>query len=198
MALPDFIFYMFSSILAMSALMVIFVRNPAHSILFLVICFFSAAALFVLMGAEFVAFAFMIVGAGAIAALLMFVVMGLDIDFGEARRGVLKYLLMGVLAGAILLVQLVAAIDDWNMADPSTSMPPLTDIENTYALGQVLFTHYMYPFQVSGLILLIALMGAVTLVLKERKDICHRKERVEHNSKDVLEIKRVKSGEGVK
>lgn len=200
MILSDFLFYMFSSILVVSALMVVASRNPVHSVLFLIVCFFNTAALFILMGAEFVAFILIIVYAGAVAVLFLFVVMMLDINFRELRRGFLRYLPIGAAVGLIMLVQLVMAIGAWNM--DKTAIVPSTplDVENTRALGRILYTHYIYPFQMSGIILLIAMIGAITLTLRERKDVRRQdiREQLKRSPKDVLEIRKVKIGEGVK
>ena len=169
-------FYLFASIAVAAAFMVIAARNPVHSVLFLILAFFNAAALFVLLGAEFLAMILVIVYVGAVAVLFLFVVMMLDINFVELRQGFLHYLPVGGLIGAILLIELILVLGSWAFAPEAANMarspiPPPAAATNTHALGQVLYTTYIYLFQAAGLILLVAMVGAVVLTLREREGV---------------------------
>ncbi|MFY9288532.1 MAG: NADH-quinone oxidoreductase subunit J [Alphaproteobacteria bacterium] len=198
----DIIFYMFSAVLLTSAVMVIASRNPVHAVLFLILCFFNAAGLFVLMGAEFIAFILVIVYVGAVAVLFLFVVMMLDINFRELRQGFTRYLPIGATVGLILLVQLVMASSAW-IFNPKglVQMVPQTpiDVDNSRAIGQVLYTDYFFPFQVSGLILLVAMIGAIVLTLRDRKDAKRQRvtQQMDRKISDVIEVVKVESGKGV-
>ena len=167
-------FYFFSAILILSAVMVIGARNPVHSVLFLILAFFNAAALFVLIGAEFIAMILVIVYVGAVAVLFLFVVMMLDIDFAELKRGTLQYLPFGALIGLILVAELVMAGSVW-VAKPAVTAalahatPP--GVTNTVALGRILYTDYVYYFQIAGLVLLVAMIGAIVLTLRSRPGV---------------------------
>src|SRR5947199_6816761 len=155
-------FYLFSAVLIGAALMVIASRNPVHSVLFLILAFFNAAALFVLLGAEFLALILLIVYVGAVAVLFLFVVMMLDVDFAELRHGALQYLPLGGLVGLILVAEL-GLIAIWALAPASTSRVPHATplhLTNTEALGRVIYTDYVYYFETAGLILLVAMIGA--------------------------------------
>ena len=148
--------------------MVISARNPVHSVLFLILAFFNAAGLFVLMGAEFIAMILVIVYVGAVAVLFLFVVMMLDINFVELRQGFLQYLPIGGLVGLVLLAELVLVLGSWVIAPDTASrasapVPAAAEVTNTHAIGQVLYTDYIYLFQAAGLILLIAMIGAIVL-----------------------------------
>jgi NADH-quinone oxidoreductase subunit J len=169
-------FYLFAAVVVASGFMVIAARNPVHSVLFLILAFFNAAALFVLMGAEFLAMVLVIVYVGAVAVLFLFVVMMLDINFVEMRQGFLHYLPVGGLIGAILLIELVLVLGSWAFAPEAAKMaqvpiPPAGTTTNTHALGQVLYTTYIYLFQAAGLILLVAMVGAIVLTLREREGV---------------------------
>jgi len=199
--LQSFIFYMFSAVLLASAVMVIAARNPVHAVLFLILAFFNAAGLFLLMGAEFVAFILVIVYVGAIAVLFLFVVMMLDINFRALRKDFMRYLPVGGAVALILVSQLVLMASAW-VVDPQvmTTVESGGDVvENTRAIGRILYTDYFYPFQVSGIILLVAMMGAIVLTLRERKDSRHQKiaQQLNRPISDVVEIKKVASGQGV-
>jgi NADH-quinone oxidoreductase subunit J len=167
-------FYFFSAILIASAVMVIAARNPVHSVLFLILSFFNAAGLFVLLGAEFLAMILIVVYVGAVAVLFLFVVMMLDIDFAELKRGSLQYLPFGVLIGLILVAELVMAGSVWVLkpaavlAKASATPAGLT---NTAALGRILYTDYVYYFQIAGLVLLVAMIGAIVLTLRSRPGV---------------------------
>ncbi len=204
MVLTDFIFYLFSFVLLTSATMVVAARNPVHAVLFLILCFFNAAGLFVLLGAEFIAFILVIVYVGAVAVLFLFVVMMLDINFRELRHGFLNYLPIGAAVGAILLVQLILMAFAWGDVQQHAAVARLLEpvgnpVDNTRAIGRVLYTDYIYPFQVSGLILLVAMIGAIVLTLRDRKTAKRQKvsDQLERRIEDVVEIRKIKSGEGV-
>ena len=194
------VFYMFSAVLLTSAVMVVASRNPVHAVLFLILCFFNAAGLFVLLGAEFIAFILVIVYVGAVAVLFLFVVMMLDVDFSDLRKGFQRYLPIGLTVALILLAQLAFAAGAWTL-DPQVLVAPPSadDVENTRAIGRLLYTDYFYPFQVSGLILLVAMIGAIVLTLRERKDARRQKpsHQLDRKPSDVIEVRKVQSGQGV-
>ena len=197
-------FYLFAFIAIASGVMVISSRNPVHSVLFLILAFFTAAGLFVLLGAEFLAMILVVVYVGAVAVLFLFVVMMLDINFVEMRQGFLQYLPIGALVGLILLVELIFIVGTW-IAAPEASMvaqvpiAPPEQVHNTQALDQVLYTKYVSLFQVAGLILLVAMIGAICLTLRQREGV--RKQRisdqVSRKRADSVEIKHVTPGSGV-
>ena len=162
-------FYMFSAVMLGAGLMVVVSRNPVFSVLFLILAFFNAAGLFVLIGAEFIAMLLVVVYVGAVAVLFLFVVMMLDINFAEMRAGFQKYLPLGLVVGGILVFELVAAI--YGDAFKSALLPAMPEISNTRALGNVLYTKYMYLFQVAGLILLVAMIGAISLTMRKRAGV---------------------------
>lgn len=171
-----FSFYLFAIVAVVSGVLVIFARNPVHSVLWLILAFFSAAGLFVLLGAEFVAMLLVIVYVGAVAVLFLFVVMMLDVDFAELRAGMARYLPVGLLVGLILLVQLGFAFGAWEISDTALSLrqavtPSPAEVENTAALGQLLYTKYVLLFQLAGLVLLVAMVGAIVLTLHKRADV---------------------------
>jgi len=148
-------------------------RNPVHSVLFLILAFFNAAGLFVLMGAEFLAMILVIVYVGAVAVLFLFIVMMLDIDFAQLRGGFVRYLPIGALVGFILLAELVLVIGSWVVAPgmPHPVAAGATPLTNTRALGDILYTRYLFAFQSAGLILLVAMVGAIVLTLRHRADV---------------------------
>ena len=165
-------FYIFSAITIASAFMVIGSRNPVHSVLFLILTFVNAAGLFLLMGAEFLAMILVVVYVGAVAVLFLFVVMMLDVDFAELRQGFLQYLPVGALVGVIFLVELLLVVSGWAVSPDALRVPlatnPVDAVTNTEALGRVLYTQYSYFFQAAGLILLVAMLGAIVLTLRDR------------------------------
>ncbi len=165
-------FYFFSAILIASAVMVIAARNPVHSVLFLILAFFNAAGLFVLLGAEFLGMILVVVYVGAVAVLFLFVVMMLDVDFAELKRGTLQYLPFGALIGVILVAELVMAGSVW-VARPSAPLASATPagLSNTEALGMILYTDYIYYFQIAGMVLLVAMIGAIVLTLRSRPGV---------------------------
>jgi NADH-quinone oxidoreductase subunit J len=170
------LFYIFAVIAVASGVLVISARNPVHSVLFLILAFFNVAGLFVLIGAEFLAMILVIVYVGAVAVLFLFVVMMLDIDFRELRSGFVSYLPIGALVGFILLAELVLVIGSWVVAPgaPSSAIASATGgvaLTNTRALGDILYTRYLFAFQAAGLILLVAMIGAIVLTLRHRADV---------------------------
>ena len=197
-------FYIFAAILVGSAVMVISARNPVHSVLFLILAFFNAAGLFVLLGAEFIAMVLVIVYVGAVAVLFLFVVMMLNINFTELREGFLQYLPVGGLVGLVLLAELVFVFAGWVLAPEDTLVraaptPPVDQISNTHAIGAVLYTDYIYPFQAAGLILLVAMVGAIVLTLRSREGVRRQSidDQVARSRADAVELKKVQSGSGV-
>lgn len=183
--------------------MVVAARNPVHAVLFLILSFFNAAGLFLLLGAEFVAFILVIVYVGAVAVLFLFVVMMLDINFHQLRQGATRYLGIGATVGCILLAQIIMVVSVWHF-DPNglitLDTPTTSDtVENTRALGQLLYTDYFYPFQVSGLILLVAMIGAIVLTLRDRKDSRRQNvgQQINREIKDVITVVQVTAGQGV-
>jgi NADH-quinone oxidoreductase subunit J len=177
MILANLFFYVFAAILVAAAVMVVTSRNPVHSVLFLILAFFNAAALFLIAGAEFLAMILLIVYVGAVAVLFLFVVMMLDIDFSELRAGVQRYAPIGAVIGAILFLELVLGVGGWRFA-PSVatqSLTPMTvGITNTDAIGRVLYTQYAFLFETSSLILMVAMIGAIVLTLRDRKRSKHQ------------------------
>ena len=174
MILHGLVFYLFSAILLLSAVMVISSRNPVHSVLFLILAFFQAAGLFVLMGAEFLAMILVIVYVGAVAVLFLFVVMMLDINYQGLRAGFMAYVPVGAAIGLILVIELGLILAGWSEAPAAAGyvaapIPDAAQVTNTHALGRLIYTHYLYLFQAAGLILLIAMVGAMPLASKGRK-----------------------------
>src|SRR5205809_5136190 len=169
-------FYVFAALAVASGVMVVSSRNPVHSVLFLILAFFNAAGLFVLIGAEFLAMILVIVYVGAVAVLFLFVVMMLDIDFVQLRSGFVRYLPIGALVGFILLAELVLVIGSWAVAPAVPSAAAVSAaggvaMTNTRALGNILYTRYLFAFQAAGLILLVAMIGAIVLTLRHRADV---------------------------
>ena len=192
-----FAFYLFAAILVLSSLMVISARNPVHSVLFLILALFNAAGLFVLLGAEFVAMILVIVYVGAVAVLFLFVVMMLDINFAELRKGALQFVPLGLSLGAVILGELTMLFIS---APPHVPNVAITSaVDNTKALGQVLYTSYVFPFQVSGLILLVAMIGAIVLTLRTRSGVLRQNvaTQVNRQPSEVISLAKVVSGVGV-
>jgi len=197
-------FYLFAAVAIASAFMVITVRNPVHSVLFLILTFFNAAGLFVLLGAEFVAMILVIVYVGAVAVLFLFVVMMLDIDFVELRQGFLNYLPVGGAIGFILVLELIlvlgantaVSVPAGVVASPT---PAITELSNTEALGRILYTDYVFLFQTAGLVLLVAMIGAIVLTLRTREGVRRQNiaEQVARTPALGMEIKDVKPGQGI-
>jgi NADH-quinone oxidoreductase subunit J len=195
---------LFAGITVASAVMVIASRNPVHSVLFLILAFVNAAGLFVLMGAEFLAMILIVVYVGAVAVLFLFVVMMLDVDFSELRRGVLTYLPVGGLVGAVLLAELLIIVGAWAIGPEvgkaiTAPIPPSTAIPNTEALGLVLYTRYVYFFQAAGIILLVAMIGAIVLTLQHKPNVRRQiiADQVARTKASAIEIVKVKAGQGL-
>ncbi|MFN4311429.1 MAG: NADH-quinone oxidoreductase subunit J [Ferrovibrio sp.] len=197
-------FYLFAAITVASGFMVIASRNPVHSVLFLILAFFNAAGLFVLMGAEFLGMILVIVYVGAVAVLFLFVVMMLDINFVELRQGFLQYLPIGGLIGLILLVELALVLGGWVITPAAKSLatdpiPPVDQVTNTHALGAVLYTKYIYLFQGAGLILLVAMIGAIVLTLRSRPGVKRQSisEQVSRPRDAAVAIRKVEPRKGI-
>ena len=197
-------FYLFAFITVASGVMVISARNPVHSVLFLILAFFNSAALFILLGAEFLAMILVVVYVGAVAVLFLFVVMMLDINFVEMRQGFLQYLPLGALIGFILLIELALVAGTWVISPEAVSsaavpIPPIEVTHNTQAIGNVLYTKYVYLFEAAGLILLVAMIGSIVLTLRRREGV--RKQsiarQVTRKRGEAIEVKDVPSRSGV-
>jgi NADH-quinone oxidoreductase subunit J len=167
-------FYLFAAILLAAATMVVVARNPVHAVLFLILAFFNASALFLLAGAEFLALILVIVYVGAVAVLFLFVVMMLDVNFAELREGFVRYLPIGGIIGGVLLVELLLVGTAWTVSPQAPLLlaePAPGGVSNTQALGRVLYTDYVYLFQAAGIVLLVAMIGAIVLTLRERPGV---------------------------
>ena len=201
MILQTIAFYLFATILIASALMVIASKNPVHSVLFLILAFFNGAGLFVLLGAEFLAMILVVVYVGAVAVLFLFVVMMLDVDFEDLRKGALQYLPLGSLIGFILALELGSVGLIWAFAPAAktaaASITPV-NVSNTQALGAILYTQYVYYFEIAGLVLLVAMIGAIVLTLRQRPGV-RRQSISRQNARDpsaAIRIVDVKPGQG--
>ena len=204
MTVADLAFYVFSTVTVASALMVTLSRNPVHSVLWLILAFLSSAGLFVLLGAEFVAMLLIIVYVGAVAVLFLFVVMMLDIDFAELKGEMAKYMPLGLLVAVVIIMQLALGVGAWVQADGATGLrgavtPDAAQIENTRALGLLIYDKYLLLFQLSGLVLLVAMIGAIVLTLRHRKDV--KRQNVLHqmwrDPAKAMELVDVKPGQGL-
>jgi NADH-quinone oxidoreductase subunit J len=197
-------FYLFAGMTVASAVMVISSRNPVHSVLFLILAFVNAAGLFVLLGAEFLAMILIVVYVGAVAVLFLFVVMMLDVDFAELRQGFLNYLPVGALVGVVMLAELLVVLGAWVIAPEvakaiTAPILPISEVSNTQALGLVLYTRYVYFFQAAGLILLVAMVGAIVLTLQHKPSV-KRQNIANQNARGratAIEVVQVKSGQGL-
>lgn len=193
-----FAFYLFAFVAVTSAVMVISSRNPVYSVLFLILCFFNAAGLFVLMGAEFLAMILVVVYVGAVAVLFLFVVMMLDINFAEMREGFLRYLPVGAAIGVALLAQLVVVLAAaWGDAAPPVA--PSDGVTNVEMIGRLIYTEYVYLFQASGLVLLVAMIGAIVLTLRQREGVKKQKvsAQLARDPKRAVRLVKARSGGGV-
>jgi len=202
MIIQTLAFYLFATICVASGVMVISSRNPVHSVLFLILAFFNASALFVLMGAEFLAMLLVVVYVGAVAVLFLFVVMMLDINFAELRQGVLQYLPIGALIGVILLVELIMVLGTWVVAPDAKSAlvaPAGGGISNTHDIGRILYTQYAYLFQAAGLILLVAMIGAIVLTLRKRGGVRRQNigDQIARTRAGSVATVKVETGKGV-
>jgi NADH-quinone oxidoreductase subunit J len=195
-------FYLFSAVMIGAAFMVISSRNPVHSVLFLILAFFNAAGLFVLLGAEFLAMILVVVYVGAVAVLFLFVVMMLDVDFAELKQGFLQYLPIGGTLGLVVLVEIVLVVGAWTIgpvpiANVTTPMAP--GMTNTMALGRVLYTQYVYLFEASGFILLTAMIGAIVLTLRHKVGVKRQNVAVQNarTPAEAVEVRKVASRQGI-
>lgn len=196
-------FYLFAFVAIASGVLVISSKNPVYSVLFLILAFFNAAGLFVLLGAEFLAMILVIVYVGAVAVLFMFVVMMLDINYVRMRQGFLQYLPVGALVGFVLLAELLVVVGGWAFAPEAAGLsaaptPPIGEITNTHAIGQLLYTKYIYLFQAAGMVLLVAMIGAIVLTHRHRVGVRKQNisEQVVRSPKDV-ELRDVEIGKGI-
>ena len=202
MIVASLAFYLFAIVGVISALNVIFQRNPVHCVLWLILTFFNAAGLFVLLGAEFVAMILVVVYVGAVAVLFLFVVMMLDINVTMMREGFMKYLPVGALIGIILFVELAAVYGGWVMSPDAQGLrvvaAPL-DMPNTEAIGAVLYTDYVYLFQGAGLVLLVAMIGAIVLTHRKRTGVRKQKiaDQVARKASETLSVVKVETGKGI-
>ena len=197
----DFFFWLFAVVLLVSATLVVTSKNPVHSVLFLILAFFNAAALFLIAGAEFLAMILVVVYVGAVAVLFLFVVMMLDIDFEQLRGGLQRYAGIGAAVGAALLAEFAITLGGWTMApnmERALRSPTPADISNTQALGAILYTDYLFLFQVAGVILLVAMIGAIVLTLRDRKSSRHQviATQTARTAAETLEVLTISLGAG--
>src|SRR6195256_3064892 len=202
MILPALFFYLFAGVCVASAFMVIAAKSPVHSVLYLILAFVNASGLFVMMGAEFLAMILIVVYVGAVLVLFLFVVMMLDVDFAELRQGFLQYLPIGVLVGVVFLAELLLVVGAWVIGPglpQALSSPIPGNLTNTEALGRVLYTQYVYYFQASGVVLLVAMIGAIVLTLRHKPNVKRQNiaEQVARTKATAIEIVKVRSGQGL-
>ncbi|MCG6857391.1 MAG: NADH-quinone oxidoreductase subunit J [Salaquimonas sp.] len=202
--LPALFFYLFAIVTVASAFMVIAARNPVHSVLFLILAFVNSAGLFLLAGAEFLALLLIVVYVGAVAVLFLFVVMMLDVDFAELREGFLQYLPIGGLVAFIVLAELLMVAGSWVLAPGAVAevvqpIPDMDHVSNIQALGDILYTKYIFFFQIAGLILLVAMIGAIVLTLRHKPDVKRQdiSRQVARRPETAIEIVKVESGKGI-
>jgi NADH-quinone oxidoreductase subunit J len=200
--IPLYFFYFFSFTAILSAFFVIFAKNPVHSVLWLILTFFSVAGFFILVGAEFLALLLMIVYVGALAVLFLFVVMMLNISFAGLRSGLAQYLPFGILIGLVILIELILAFVPWDFKEQAfnnRSSPLDISDGNTLAIGKVVYTDYFLLFQCAGIILLIAMIGSIVLTLRSRPDVKRQDiiKQIYRDPNTSIEVKDVKSGEGI-
>jgi NADH-quinone oxidoreductase subunit J len=202
MTLPLFFFYLFSAVAIASAVMVISARNPVHAVLFLILTFFNASGLFMLAGAEFLALLLIVVYVGAVAVLFLFVVMMLDVDFTSLRQGFLQYAPIGVVVGAILLLELLLVAGSFVVSPEiagGSALPIDGSVDNIRAIGLVLYTRYIFLFQGAGAVLLVAMIGAIVLTLRHKGNVKRQNpvDQVARKASETLEVVKVKSGQGL-
>ena len=195
-------FYMFALTAVAAGVMVITARNPVHSVLFLILAFFNSAGLFVLLGAEFLAMILVVVYVGAVAVLFMFVVMMLDINFVQMRQGFMRYLPVGGLVGAILVAELLVIVGGWTMAPQAakSGAAPMTEgVSNTHALGEIIYTNYLFLFQAAGVILLIAMIGAIVLTHRRREGVRKQKigDQIARRAEETVVLHKIEPGRGI-
>ena len=203
MIIQTLAFYLFSAVTVFAAVMVISSKNPVHSVLFLILAFFNSAGLFVLLGAEFLAMILVVVYVGAVAVLFMFVVMMLDINIAELKHGFLQYLPLGGVVGLILLLELILSLGGFIISSQSQSSiaaprPNVNEVTNTEAIGNLIYTNYIYFLQAAGLILLVAMIGAIVLTHRSRENVRKQNisDQINRRPQDTIEIKKVTTGSG--
>jgi NADH-quinone oxidoreductase subunit J len=202
MILPALFFYLFAGVCVASAVMVVVSRNPVHSVLYLILAFVNASGLFVLMGAEFLAMILIVVYVGAVAVLFLFVIMMLDVDFAELREGFIQYLPVGIVIGGIFLFELLLTVGAWviNPSVTKTITAPIpANISNTEALGLVLYTKYVHYFQLAGMVLLVAMIGAIVLTLRHKASVKRQDINVQNarTPELAMSVRKVASGQGL-
>ncbi|AJE48148.1 NADH-quinone oxidoreductase subunit J [Celeribacter indicus] len=204
MTVADFAFYCFAILILAAGTFTVVAKNPVHSVLWLILTFLSAAGLFVLLGAEFVAMLLIIVYVGAVMVLFLFVVMMLDVDFAELKAGMAKYLPFALLIGAVLLMQLGLAFGDWTVAEGAEGLrrsvtPDTAEVHNTAALGLLMYDKYLMLFQLAGLVLLVSMIGAIVLTLRHRSDVKRQNvlAQMYRDPGEAMQIKDVKPGQGL-
>ncbi|MEM8579964.1 MAG: NADH-quinone oxidoreductase subunit J [Pseudomonadota bacterium] len=204
MTVADFTFYVFAITVVTAGLFVVLARNPVHSVLWLILAFLSSAGLFVLLGAEFVAMLLIIVYVGAVAVLFLFVVMMLDVDFAELKAEMTKYMPIALLIGVVLLMQLGMVFGNWTFSEEALAQrgavaPDLNEVQNTAALGLLIYDQYFLLFQIAGLILLVAMVGAIMLTLRHRVDVKRQDvlAQMYRDPEKAMELKDVKPGQGL-
>jgi NADH-quinone oxidoreductase subunit J len=202
MILPALFFYLFAGVCVASAVMVIVSRNPVHSVLYLILAFVNASGLFVLMGAEFLAMILIVVYVGAVAVLFLFVIMMLDVDFSELREGFLEYMPIGLVIGGVFLFELLLTVGFW-VINPATSKAITaaipSNVSNTEALGLVLYTKYIHYFQLAGMVLLVAMIGAIVLTLRHKVNVKRQDINVQNARTPALAmaVRKVAVGQGL-
>ena len=202
MILPALFFYLFAGVCVASAVMVIVSRNPVHSVLFLILAFVNASGLFVLMGAEFLAMILVVVYVGAVAVLFLFVIMMLDVDFAQLREGFIEYLPVGLVIGGIFMFELLLVVGSW-LIQPGTTKAITaaipTNVSNTEALGLVLYTKYIHYFQLAGIVLLVAMIGAIVLTLRHKAAVKRQDINVQNarTPELAMSVRKVASGQGL-
>jgi len=204
MSVVALFFYLFAGVTIASAFMVIASRNPVHSVLFLILAFFNAAGLFMIAGAEFLALILIVVYVGAVAVLFLFVVMMLDVDFAELRDGVLQYLPIGALIGIVLAVELIAVLSA-GIIEPEAArvavqpIPDMAETSNIKAIGDLLYTRYIFFFQLSGMVLLVAMIGAIVLTLNHKPNVRRQNigDQVNRDAKAAVKLTKVEPGQGI-
>ena len=202
MILPALFFYLFAGICVASAVMVIVSRNPVHSVLYLILAFVNASGLFVLMGAEFLAMILVVVYVGAVAVLFLFVIMMLDVDFAQLREGFMEYLPVGLVIGGVFLFELLLVVGSW-LIQPGTTKAITAaipaNVSNTEALGLVLYTKYIHYFQLAGMVLLVAMIGAIVLTLRHKASVKRQDINVQNarTPELAMSVRKVASGQGL-
>jgi NADH-quinone oxidoreductase subunit J len=204
MTIADYAFYAFATVTVAAGVLVTVSKNPVHSVLWLILSFLSSAGLFVLLGAEFVAMLLIIVYVGAVAVLFLFVVMMLDIDFAELKGELAKYMPLALLIGVIILMQITLGVGAWVQADGAMGLraavaPDIDQVENTRAIGMLIYDKYLLLFQLAGLILLVAMIGAILLTLRHRKDVKRQNvlQQMWRDPAKAMELRDVKPGQGL-